>query len=64
MPYLIHEFARQDQGSGDREIGQTWEGVEFDGATWFYKARELPKQEFRREVKNRFRYKLCGPNPN
>ena len=51
---------------GDRtragEVSETKSGQEFDCATWLYKARELPKEEFRREVEKELTGKDTEPS--
>ena len=38
------------------------DGQEFDCATWLYKAREMPKEEFRREVEKELTRKDTEPS--
>ena len=44
------------------KLARRKDGQEFDCATWLHKARELPKEEFRREVENadRKRHRTVG----
>jgi len=56
----IHEHLPPEARKGLKEVGWTKglelakvaraEGQEFDCATWLHKAREMPKEEFKREV--------------
>jgi hypothetical protein len=50
-------------GQGDRtsEGGEEGDGQRFDSATWLHKARELPKEEFKREVSKHLTGKETEP---